>query len=364
MQLPISLFIRYLFLLLLTSFGWTACRHTPKPITAEEVRQFSRELESSVEKRDPAFFNEAIDRDEMARRAGVGDSKKAKDFTRGMRNAANMGTKIIQSISKNATYELVKQYEKDGTHHIIFRLYDDGSINYHDLELIRKKDQLKIADIFVYTTGEPMSATLKNLFDQMEGVADAPGSDQWIRSMPRIREKINDQDYEGAYELFMKTPEQVRHSKAFRIVLIEICSGLDDEKHQQAIEDLLAAYPNEPNMQLILFDAYFLRKEYPKVLSAIDAVDKMINKDPFLDYYRYLCYTVMGEDAVAKEHLLRVARQYPRFPDAQIELAATYILEEKMDSARLIVRNYKQRKSFPQEKLDDLLAAYPAFTPE
>ena len=46
-------------------------------------------------------------------------------------------------------------------------------------------------------------------------------------------------------------------------------------------------------MQLILMDAYFMRKEYDKVMGAINAVDKMINKDPFLDYYRYLCYNVM-----------------------------------------------------------------------
>ena len=30
-----------------------------------------------------------------------------------------------------------------------------------------------------------------------------------------------------------------------------------------------------------------MRKEYDKVLGAINAVDKMINKDPFLDYYHF-----------------------------------------------------------------------------
>lgn len=351
-----SFFVLVVSLLLLP-----ACKQEEKPITAEEVKLFAQKLESTVERRDPVFFNEAIDRHELTRRAGLTDSKKAKEFGAGMRQASNMGTKIINSLSKEATYELVKQYEKDGKYHIIFRLYDDGSINYHDMELIRKKSDLMIADIFIYTTGEPMSTTIREIYNQFAGIMDQAGSNKWINSMPKIREKINEEEYEEAYELFMQIPEEGRKGKAFRIVFVEICSGLDEEKHQKAIDDLLAAYPDEANMQLILIDAYFIRKEYDKVLDAINAVDRMIDKDPFLDYYRYLCHNIMKNDTKAKEHLLLVARNYPKFPDAQLELAATYIEEEKHDSARMIVRDYKLRKSFPQERLDDLLAAYPDF---
>lgn len=364
MYLSRPVFINAIIVLALSLLVLPACKQEEKPITAEEVKFFAQKLESTVERRDPVFFNEAVDRHELTRRAGLTGSRKAKEFASGMRQASNMGTKIVNSLSKAATYELVKQYEKDGKHHVIFRLYDDGSINYHDMELIRKKGELKIADIFIYTTGEPMSTTIREIYNQFAGIVEEPGSDKWLSTMPKIREKINEEEYQEAYDLFMEIPEKGRKGKAFRIVYVEICSGLDEEQHQKAIDELLAAYPDEANMQLILIDAYFIRKEYDKVLGAINAVDKMIDKDPFLDYYRYLCHNIMENDAKAKEHLLLVAKNYPKFPDAQLELAATYIEEEKYDSARMIVRDYKLRKSFPQERLNDLLAAYPDFTIE
>ena len=339
-----------------------SCGSPEKPVTAEEARAFGKKLEQSIEKRDPAFFNEAMDRSELTRRAGLSGSRQEKEFAAGVRNAIHMGTKIVDGISKEATYQLVKQYEKEGKHHLIFRLFDDGSINYHDLELIRRKNDVKVADMMVYTTGENLSATISGLYKQFSGVIDAStGKEDWLQSMPRIREEMKKGHHDKAYDLFLRIPEEGRKSKAFRMLKIEICSGLGDEEQQKAINEMISAFPNEPNMQLILLDYYFLKKEYSKVLDAINAVDRMIDKDPFLDYYRYLCYNIMEDEAKAKEHLLRVCRNYPKFPDARLELVATYLNEDKPDSARIQVKEYRLIKTFPQSRLDNLLGAYPGF---
>jgi tetratricopeptide (TPR) repeat protein len=349
----------------LFAFFLIACGGKEKPILEKEAREFAKKLEQSIEKKDGQFMDDAVDRDEIIKRAGLKSSSSAREFGAGIRKAANMGTKIVEALKEEGSYELVKVYEKESKQHMIFRLYSDGSINYHDMELKRKKGDIKIADIFVYTSGENLSTTIKGIYDQFEGIIDKSNkTDAWISSLPDIRKKINAGEYQKAYDLFMKIPEEGRKSKAFRIVKVEICTGLDDEKHQQAIDELLAAFPNEANMQLILMDAFFMRKEYDKVMGAINAVDKMINKDPFLDYYRYLCYNVMENPVKAKEHLLLVTANYPAFADAQLELAATYLEENNSDSARIVVKNFRQRKSFPQTRMDELLDAYPDFTME
>lgn len=340
-----------------------SCSSPEKPVTADEARSFGKKLEQSIEKRDPVFFNEAMDRTELTKRAGLSGSREEKEFAAGVRNAINMGTKIVEGISKEATYQLVKQYEKDGKHHLIFRLYDDGSINYHDLELIGRKSGPKVADMMVYTTGENLSVTINGLYKQFSGVIDkSTGKEDWLESMPRIRQEMKKGNYDKAYDLFLTIPEEGRKSKAFRMLKIEICSGLGDEEQQEAIDELISAFPNEPNMQLILLDFYFLKKEYGKVLDAINAVDRMIDKDPFLDYYRYLCYNVMEDEARAKEHLLKVCRNFPKFPDARLELVATYLGENNEDSARLQVKDYRLIKTFPQTRMDNLLANFPWFS--
>lgn len=356
-------FTSHLFLSIAVCTVLIACGSPAKPVTAEEARSFGKKLEQTIEKRDPVFYNEAMDGKELTRRAGLSGSRKEKEFAAGVRNAINMGTKIVEGISKEATYQLVKHYEKDGIHHLIFRLYDDGSINYHDLELIRSKNDLKIADMMVYTTGENLSVTIKGLFKQFAGVIDkSTGKEDWLESMPKIRQEMKKGNYEKAYDLFLKIPAEGRKSKAFRMLKIEISSGLGDKEQQEAIDELISAFPNEPNMQLILLDFYFLKKEYGKVLDAINAVDRMIDKDPFLDYYRYLCYNVMEDEARAKTHLLKVCKNFPKFPDARLELVATYLSENNEDSARLQVKDYRLIKTFPQTRMDNLLASYPWFS--
>lgn len=105
--------------------------------------------------------------------AGLKSNSGAREFGAGIRKAANMGSKIVEAISKEGSYELVRIYEKDSKQHMIFpRLYSDGSINYHDMELKRKKGDIKIADIFVYTSGENLSVTIKGIYDQFAGIID------------------------------------------------------------------------------------------------------------------------------------------------------------------------------------------------
>ena len=134
----------------------TSCQPKQKPVTADEVKIFAQKLESSLERRNPDFMDEAI----------------------------------IKTISKKGTYQLVKQYEKNNAQYALFRLYDDGSLNYHDIELTRSDGNVKIADIYIYTSGEYLSETIKGLFLQMKDLVDKKGTslqDQWIKKLPEMR---------------------------------------------------------------------------------------------------------------------------------------------------------------------------------
>jgi tetratricopeptide (TPR) repeat protein len=350
-------FFIFLFTSLLIISG---CKTKEKPLTHEEVKQFAKDLEISMEKRDGSFFNEAIDKKELIKRSGISDNKSGKGFASGMQQGMDLGTKLVNSFTKGATYKIVKQYEKDNIHHVIFRLYDDGSLNYHDLELKRTGSEVKVADMFIYTGGEKFSETIKSLYDQFSGLIDkTTGKEDWIKSMPKIRGLITKGEYQEAYDLFNTLPPEAKTSKPFRIIYIEICSGLGDEMHKKALDDFQAAFPNEPNMQLVLIDAYFLNKEYDKALNAVNAVDKMIDKDPFLDYYRYLCYNIMDNQEKAKEHLLKVIKYDPDFEGAQLELIATYLEEGNNKAAKPLIEAFQKKKSYEQETLNTVLTMYP-----
>jgi hypothetical protein len=102
-----------------------------------------------------------------------------------------------------------------------------------------------------------------------------------------------------------------------------------------------------------------LNKEYAKGLNAVNELDKMINKDPLLEYYRYSFYSAMEDDVKSKECLLRLVKSMPDFQDGYIELILTYADEENYAEAKSLISRYKEKKEFDQDYLEMAIAGYP-----
>jgi tetratricopeptide (TPR) repeat protein len=347
---------------LVLAFSAIRCKSKPKPLTADEVKTFVKEVERSMAKRDATFLDESFDRSEMLGRAGLGKSRNARGFSKGAAESIQFGETIAASMGKNGQYKLVKTYQKDDKWHAIFRFYADEGLNYHDMELIRHDGKAGIADIFIYTTGENFSKTIGSIFRQMEGMMDdMTGEEKWLKSLPEIKKMVLEEKYQDAYDAFEKMPEKVKKGKAFQVMYLQICSGLDMDTYKKALDEFQVNFAAEPNMHLVLIDAFFLNKEYDKALHSVNELDKMIDKDPFLDYYRYLCYNVRDDKANAKKYLLQLTKAMPDFPEGQLELIAAYLEEGDFEAAKPLVTDYQSRKSYDQSTLSNLLLMYPGY---
>ena len=348
--------ITYFLLLPVVLFS---CSTTEKPVTAEEAKDFARQLQSSVEKRNGDFFDQAIDKRSFFKKAGLNDEKEARSFGSGLVDKINIGTQLIRALSKNGTYQLVKQYEKNEKQHVLFRLYDNGSLNYHDIELTRSGKETKIADMFIYASGELFSETINNMFKQMKKIAnnnEVNFDDDWVMELPKIRQMMNEGKYSDAMEIYDRLPEKVKKIKAVQITHIMIASGMENDKiHEAVINEYTTLYPNEPNMHLLLLDGYIIKKEYDKALYSINEMDKMINKDPFLDYYRYLIYNLQEDSIQAKTSIETLMKNMPGFEDGMLEIIAVYLNEKNTTGADKWIKEYRLHKSFDQNKLETLL---------
>ena len=274
-----------------------------------------------------------------------------------------MGNTITRTISKKATYQLVKQYEKDNIQHVLFRMYDDGSLNYHDIQLARSGKEVKISDIFIYTTGEFLSETISGLYKQMKTAMDKKSientQDDWSQKLPQMRSLMNAGKYQEALAVYEDLPIDIQKMRAVQIVHILISSGLDDMvKYNAAIEEYKTLYPNEPNMHLLLLDGYIINKEYDKALDGVNQMDKMIDKDPFLDYYRYLMYNLKEKPDSAKVSLERLMNNVPDFEDGILEIIVLYIEEKNKPLADQWIEKFKLSSAYDQQRLEQLLTAY------
>ena len=353
--------------LLLILFS-TACSEPEKPATKEEAAALGKSIESSMEKRSAAKFNEALDAELLKKRIVEAGNQKINtliiDGAVKELKTGQLGNQIIQSLGKGGTYQLVKQYEKNNNQHLVFRLYADSKLNYHDFEVVKKRNEVKVSDIFIYITGENLSATLaESALLMTENIDDLSSADQGrLENVKRIRQLINRQEYDKAKALYKELPAVLKQTKLFKMIYVQIASGLGNDEYLKAMIDYQQAYPDAPNMYLLMIDAYILKEQYDKALTAVNQLDSLINKDPFLDYYRGLIYKLMGNKEKQRVHFELLDKQMPAFAEGTLELLITYLDAEETDKAVALVNNRSSNyKKIDKEQRETIFVLYPEF---
>jgi tetratricopeptide (TPR) repeat protein len=176
-----------------------------------------------------------------------------------------------------------------------------------------------------------------------------------FKTVKRLMAKGN---FKQAKKEFDMLPAYIKNTRVADVLNIQISSELDEETYMAEIEKFEKKYTDEPGVQLTVIDLYFLRKDYDKALAAINAVDSLINKDPFLDYYRGLLYNVKGDSGKAIEYFTKVTESNPGFAGAFAELMAHYIDKNDKEKAKLYFTKYKGMRSAKQDVINYYEGAY------
>ena len=357
-------FLQYSFLLLVLFV--TACSDPEMPVTKEEAKAIAKSLTESIAQRKAGRLTELIDLDALEKRIREqSQSNLNESMLKGAMNSmrsGEFGQQIVKSLGKKGTYELVKQYEKNNHQHLVFRMYDE-TLGYHDFELIKKKDKVKIADIYIYISGENLSATLAQSLQSMSelpaGAIDVEKKD--LEKVQLIKSCINRKDFERANELYKTLPGILRAQKLYKIIDIQIASGLGTDEYLAALNKFQQEYPNAPNMYLLMIDAYFLKKDYPGALQCVNSLDSLINKDPFLDYYRAVIHKENGDHATQLVCLERLHQNLPDFGAGTLELIYAYVEEKQLDKAMALTKLYSKSKNADTETIENLYLLHPDF---
>lgn len=360
MRLPISknylpgLFILFLFL--------NACKPTPQKLSESEVKDFARQLEESIKRGNGDFLDEALDEDAFLEHMKLPDTREARGLRKEIKGKLDIGKKIAGAISDQDQYAYVKHYQKDGTYHLIFRLYNtkESSLNYHDYELLKSEGKCRVADIYIYLSGETLAETMRTL---LAGFFNAKGKeeDDYMRqmnSLQEIKRLMQRGQHADAKKRFEQLPESIRRTKPVMLYDVMISSGLAEDQYTEAIRKYRERFPSDPNINLLMIDGYYLQKDYVKMLGAINALDSQINKDPFLDFYRYLSYNLLNETPTGKGYLQRLMKRMPDFQRGCQELIVTEMQDKNQAQVDSLVKLYRANKKFNQAELDNILSTF------
>jgi hypothetical protein len=354
---------QYCFLLIILFV--TACSQQEKPVTKEEAAKIAAALQDAVANRNSGFLNSLISPELMEKRIiEQSDNKLSRSIvsqTLTSYKSGDFGRQIVKNLGKTGTYELVKQYEKNNHQHLIFRMYDE-QLNYHDFELVKINDQVKIADIFVYVTGENLSTsyaqTLLSMKDD-EGTSAVDKKD--ANKMQLMRSYIQGNEFEKANKIYKSLPAVLKKQKIYKIIYTQIASGLGTDEYLASLNNFQQEYPEATNMYLLMMDAYFLQKDYAGTLRCVNGLDSLINKDPFLDYYRSLIYKESKDTANQLVCLERLHESLPAFGPGTLELINRYAEDKQWEKAVPLTKAYGKTKNADNETIAALYELYPDF---
>jgi tetratricopeptide (TPR) repeat protein len=343
------------------------CSTGEQPVTKEDAVQFAAMIEKSVNRGDAGKLDSVFDIKSFSEHMMLGTSKSiGKNLMEGAAvglTNGHFGRQVVRSMGKKGFYQLVKHYEKDNKHHVLFRLFSDNKINYHDFELMKRNDKVKAADVYVYTSGENLSKTMSDALLMMQ--EKMPGMSKKdldkISMMKTIRSLMTGGDYVKANEYYDQLPAEFKKQKLFQVIHVQITSQLGENEYSTAMEEYRASFPNDPNMHLLMIDAYILKKEYSKALESINKVDSLIDKDVFLDYYRSFAYKLMEDKTSSRKCLERLHTNMPAFKDGIIELLSNYLDAKETGKAVSLMKDAERKKQLAEDDLQYLFILYPDF---
>lgn len=356
-------FLQYSFLLYILFV--TACAEPEKPVSKEEAAALATSLTDAIAHHHADQLNELLDIEAFEKRIiAQSDNKLNRAMIKGAMStmeSGEFGRQVVNSLGRKGTYELVKQYQKANHQHLIFRLYND-KLNYHDFELIKKRGKVRIADIFIYATGENLSSTYaQTLMSLSENASAIKNVDRNLEKVQMIKSYLNRKDYEKAKELFESLPALIRNQKLYRIIYIQIASGLSMDEYLASLVKFQQAYPDAPNMYLLMIDAYYLKKDYAGSIRCINSLDSLINKDTFLDYYRALIYKQSEDHTNQTVCLERLHQNKPGFGLGTLELINCYAGTKQWDKAVPLTNQYKKSKDADTATLETIYLLNPGF---
>ncbi len=342
------------------------CKIQDEKLTREEAMEFAGKMEKAITKGDPGFLDNAFSEKEFSKRVALENSDDANNFVRAALAKFKIGSQLTAMLTDKDDFSLVKYYEKKGKPHLIFRVYlhTSKSLNYHDYELLKQNGELKIADVYIYLSGELLSETCKNLYTTLQNHAESNNSSftkadmPEVNELPEIKKLFMSGKYTEAKAKLDNLPVYLRKAKTILLMNIQVCSGIDTDHFSKSIEEYVTAYPTAENINFIMIDGYFIQKDYDKVLTAVNKLDSQINKDPFLDYFRYLAYYSLKRNADAKKCIQRLTKAMPEFEDGFIEMFGICLQDGEKEQADSVKAIYRTKRKFNQERLQNLEALY------
>ena len=347
------------------------------PVTNDEGRAFARALETAVASGHVEAFDRMIDWDAVLDTAtsglGATDSLRkafSEGVRKGFREGAGFSGAIVSAVKEGGRYSLLRlQSNRKRPSFLVRFILPAGGLNYHEFLIARRPDgQVKAVDLYIFTTGELISQTLRRSFvpavahDARSLIERLTGAEQdYVKHLSKFeamsRALIGKRPAE-ALEVYRRLPPSLQKDKNALMIRCQAARTMgDDREYSRAMEDFRAAYPKDASVDFISIDYYLLKKQFSEALACVDRVEKAVGGDPFLQTLRAGISIEKGDLEAARKCLQTAIDQEPTLQVSYEGLINVTLQQHKFAETLKALRLLKER--FHVERKD--LETDPAF---
>ena len=117
-----------------------------------------------------------------------------------------------------------------------------------------------------------------------------------LGKIQEISDAIRQNNPRQAIAVYDALPQSIKGEKVPLLARLMAAQSLDDDaEYRKAMDDFRRYFPEDPCLDLINIDHYFLTKQFDKELAAIDHIETVVGGDPYLNVLRANVYFAQGK---------------------------------------------------------------------
>ncbi|WP_296313373.1 tetratricopeptide repeat protein [Winogradskyella sp. UBA3174] len=319
----------------------------------EKVEELARNLETSFNDLETTVFNQKFDVEGFMSNVVDNDKiDKNDEFTRGFmkgvkQSGFNLSAKIVDEIDAGSYYNLINyHYDSDEkAYYFTFRIYSsETGVNYHDYKVCFDGETTKFNDIYIYLTGEKLSATLQRIFILSQPSKNVLSkllggkSDNSILKIAEAKKLLENGKPKKAYKKISEVEGPMAKEKFTLIIKGSIASAFDDELYGSILEEFAELYPDDPTLYLKQVDYYILKEDYKKAIENIEIL-MYETDDDFLNLVKANAYLMDKDYKNAEKYYVYMTVNYPDLFEAYVGLMVSLNYQSSFKETLNIVKD-------------------------
>ena len=328
---------------------------TPKPATAADAPApagdaayvaFAKKVEAGIAAGNGAALDANIDMAAIAESATAGINAPPaikRGYIDGMKGSMPLGAQIVREVqSKEHSYRFLRLRQADGKTTALYRLVGPNGLNYHEMTLSSGPGPVRIVDILMYVTGEPISRSLRRNFTMMlaaqeRGDAAAKAVMADVQKLNQMNQLVRQGKAAEAMAVYDTMSPRFQGEKLAQMLRLLSASKTDPATYATVLDDYRKRFKDDPTADLLSIDAHLLAGEHDKSLASIDRLDKSLGGDPYLDVMRGNILFVKGDVEGAKKRGASAAKADPTLYGAyDLQLSVAMKTNDHAETARVL----------------------------